>query len=363
MSTLFTPLTVGTQTLPNRVFMAPLTRLRSIEPGDIPTELMGEYYAQRAGAGLIISEATQISFQGKGYAGAPGLHTPAQIAAWKAITARVHAQGGHMAVQLWHVGRISHPELQPGKQLPVAPSALPVNTRTTLRDDAGQPVRVDCPVPRALETHEIPGIVEDFRQAAANAVEAGFDYLELHAAHGYLLHQFISPESNQRTDQYGGSLENRVRLTLEVVDAAVAEAGADRVGIRISPLGTVSGLGNGENEVEDALYLIEQLNQRKLAYLHISEPDWVGGASYTETFRDAVRARYQGVIVGAGGYTQEKAETLIAKGYIDAAAFGRDYIANPDLAERFRQGAPLNEQRTELFYGGGAEGYTDYPTL
>ncbi|HFT5240255.1 TPA: alkene reductase [Yersinia enterocolitica] len=360
---LFSPLKVGALTLPNRVFMAPLTRLRSIEPGDIPTPLMAEYYRQRASAGLIITEATQISFQAKGYAGAPGLHTQEQLNAWKKITQAVHEEGGHIAVQLWHVGRISHSSLQPNQQAPVAPSAIAADTRTTVRDESGAWVRVPCSTPRALETEEIPGIINDFRQATANAREAGFDYIELHAAHGYLLHQFMSPASNQRTDQYGGSIENRTRLTLEVVDATVAEWGSEHIGIRISPLGPFNGLDNGEDQEEAALYLIDELNKRKIAYLHISEPDWAGGKPYSEAFRDAVRARFKGVIVGAGAYTAEKAEHLIEKGFIDAVAFGRSYISNPDLVARLQQHAPLNEPDGETFYGGGAKGYTDYPTL
>ncbi|HDL6968411.1 TPA: alkene reductase [Yersinia enterocolitica] len=360
---LFSPLKVGALTLPNRVFMAPLTRLRSIEPGDIPTPLMAEYYRQRASAGLIITEATQISFQAKGYAGAPGLHTQEQLNAWKKITQAVHDEGGHIAVQLWHVGRISHNSLQPDQQAPVAPSAIAADTRTTVRDETGAWVRVPCSTPRALETEEIPGIINDFRQATANAREAGFDYIELHAAHGYLLHQFMSPASNQRTDQYGGSIENRTRLTLEVVDATAAEWGAERIGIRISPLGPFNGLDNGEDPEEAALYLIEELNKRHIAYLHISEPDWAGGKPYSDAFRDAVRARFKGVIIGAGAYTAEKAENLIEKGFIDAVAFGRSYISNPDLVERLQQDAPLNEPDGETFYGGGAKGYTDYPKL
>ncbi|MGP9263572.1 alkene reductase [Yersinia pestis] len=360
---LFSPLKVGALTLPNRVFMAPLTRLRSIEPGDIPTPLMAEYYRQRASAGLIITEATQISFQAKGYAGAPGLHTQEQLNAWKKVTQGVHNEGGHIAVQLWHVGRISHNSLQPGQQAPVAPSAIAADTRTTVRDETGAWVRVPCSTPRALETEEIPGIINDFRQATANAREAGFDYIELHAAHGYLLHQFMSPASNQRTDQYGGSIENRTRLTLEVVDATAAEWGADRIGIRISPLGPFNGLDNGEDQEEAALYLINEWGKRNIAYLHISEPDWAGGKPYSDTFRAAVRAHFNGVIVGAGAYSAEKAECLIQKGFIDAVAFGRSYISNPDLVTRLQQHAPLNEPDSNTFYGGGAKGYTDYPTL
>ncbi|HCT7208898.1 TPA: N-ethylmaleimide reductase [Escherichia coli] len=358
---LYSPLKVGAITAANRIFMAPLTRLRSIEPGDIPTPLMAEYYRQRASAGLIISEATQISAQAKGYAGAPGIHSPEQIAAWKKITAGVHAENGHMAVQLWHTGRISHASLQPGGQAPVAPSALSAGTRTSLRDENGQAIRVETSMPRALELGEIPGIVNDFRQAIANAREAGFDLVELHSAHGYLLHQFLSPSSNHRTDQYGGSVENRARLVLEVVNAGIEEWGADR--IRISPIGTFQNTDNGPNEEADALYLIEQLGKRGIAYLHMSEPDWAGGEPYTDAFREKVRARFHGPIIGAGAYTVEKAETLIGKGLIDAVAFGRDWIANPDLVARLQRKAELNPQRAESFYGGGAEGYTDYPTL
>lgn len=360
---LFTPLKVGAITAANRVFMAPLTRLRSIEPGDIPTPLMGEYYRQRTSAGLIISEATQISAQAKGYAGAPGLHSPEQIAAWKKITDGVHAEKGQIAVQLWHTGRISHASIQPGGNAPVAPSAINAGTRTSLRDENGHSIRVDTSTPRALDISEIPGIVDDFRQAVANAREAGFDLVELHSAHGYLLHQFLSPSANQRTDEYGGSAENRARLVLEVVDAVSKEWSAERIGIRLSPIGTFQNTDNGENEEADALYLIEELAKRGIAYLHLSEPDWAGGQPYTDEFREKVRARFHGPIVGAGAYTPEKAEDLIAKGLIDAVAFGRDYIANPDLVERLQRKAELNPQRPESFYGGGAEGYTDYPTL
>jgi N-ethylmaleimide reductase len=360
---LFTPLKVGAITTPNRIFMAPLTRLRSIVPGDIPTPLMGEYYRQRASSGLIISEATQISAQAKGYEGAPGLHSDEQIAAWKKITAGVHAADGRIAVQLWHTGRISHTSIQPGQQAPVAPSALSAGTRTSLRDENGHAIRVDTSMPRALELNEIPGIVNDFRQAVGNARDAGFDMVELHSAHGYLLHQFLSPTSNHRTDEYGGSRENRARLVLEVVDAVSKEWSADRIGIRVSPIGSFQNVDNGPDEEADALYLIEELNKRGIAYLHMSEPDWAGGKPYTEAFRQKVRERFSGVIIGAGAYTPEKAEALIEKGLIDAVAFGRDYIANPDLVERLHRKAELNVQRPETFYGGGAEGYTDYPIL
>lgn len=360
---LFTPLKAGAITVPNRIFMAPLTRLRSIEPGDIPTPLMGEYYQQRASAGLIITEATQISAQAKGYAGAPGLHSAAQISAWKEINAGIHQAGGHSAVQLWHTGRISHTSVQPEGKAPVSSSAINAETRTSLRDEQGKAIREATSTPRALEVDEIAAVVNDFRQAVSNAREADFDLVELHSAHGYLIHQFLSPASNQRTDSYGGSVENRTRFALEVVDAAIEAWSADRIGIRISPLGPFNGLDNGEDQEAAALYFLTELAKRNLAYLHISEPDWAGGKPYSEAFRKAIRNVYPGVIVGAGAYTAEKAEELLEKGLIDAAAFGRVYIANPDLVERLRENAPLNTPRPELFYGGGAEGYTDYPSL
>ena len=360
---LFSPLKVGAITVPNRVFMAPLTRLRSIEPGDIPTPLMAEYYQQRASAGLIITEATQISFQAKGYAGAPGLHTQQQIAAWKVINESIHAAKGHSAVQLWHTGRISHDSVQPEGKAPVAPSALAAGTRTSLRAEDGTVYREDTSLPRELSVAEIQQIVKDFGQAAANAREADFDLLELHSAHGYLMHQFLAPGSNQRTDEYGGSIEKRGRFALEVVDAAIANWSADRIGIRISPIGAFQNLENGADEEAAALWYISELGQRGLAYLHLSEPDWAGGQPYSDAFRAKVRALFPGVIIGAGAYSVEKADDLIARGLIDAVAFGRDFIANPDLVERLQQDAPLNPQRPESFYGGGAEGYTDYPSL
>ena len=359
---LFTPLKVGAVTLKNRIVMAPLTRLRNTEPGDVPTALAVEYYTQRASGGLLIAEGTHISPTAKGYAGAPGIYSEEQVQAWKAVNDSVHAAGGLMALQLWHTGRISHRSLQPDGEAPVAPSAIKADSNTNVRQPDGSLARVPCDTPRALESAEIEDLIEDYRRATDNARRAGFDLVEIHAAHGYLLHQFLSPEANHRTDAYGGSIENRARLVLEVVDAIVAEWDADHVGIRISPLGIFNGLSDVGQE-DMAYYLVEQLAQRKLAFLHISEPDWAGGPAFSDEFRAAVRQRYPGVIIGAGGYTAEKAETLIGKGYIDAAAFGRSYIANPDLAERLRRNAPLNEPDFATFYGGDAKGYTDYPTL
>ncbi|WP_018149763.1 N-ethylmaleimide reductase [Leeia oryzae] len=359
---LLTPLKVGAVTLKNRVAMAPLTRLRNREPGDVPTDLAVPYYTQRASAGLIVAEATHISPTAKGYAGAPGIYSEEQVRAWKAVTDSVHAAGGLMSLQLWHTGRISHTSLQPGNEAPVAPSAIAAEANTNIRAEDGSLVRAPTSTPRAMETAEIADLLEDFRKATDNARRAGFDLVEIHAAHGYLLHQFLTPDTNHRTDAYGGSIENRTRLVLEVVDAVVGEWDADHVGIRISPLGVFNGLTDVGND-EAALYLVEELAKRKLAYLHISEPDWAGAPAYTEAFRAEVRKRYPGVIIGAGAYTAEKAEENIRKGYIDAAAFGRPYIANPDLVERFATGAELAAVNFDTVYGGGAEGYSDYPAL
>lgn len=359
---LFQPLKMGTQTLKNRIMMAPLTRLRATEPDDVPTVLAAEYYSQRAGSGLLITEATQVSFGAKGYAGAPGLHTEDQIVAWKVITDAVHAKGGKIVVQLWHTGLVSHKSVQPEGRAPISASDTDVKVRTTLRDSEGNAIRVDVTPARAASVAEIEQVIADFAQATRNAREAGFDGVEIHGAHGYLLHEFWAEYINKRDDNYGGSKENRARFMLAVIDACVAAWDADHIGIRISPWGSFNGVEAGYN-VEDNIWLIEQINQRGLMYLHLSEPDWAGGESYTDEFRQQIRAAFENVIVAAGAYTAEKAVKNIEAGYIDAVAFGRDYIANPDLAERIQQDAPLNEQRPETFYGGGSEGYTDYPFL
>ncbi|EEG09248.1 N-ethylmaleimide reductase [Pseudogulbenkiania ferrooxidans] len=359
---LLTPLRLGAVTLNNRVLMAPLTRLRNTEPDDLPTPLAIEYYRQRAGAGLIINEGTHISPTAKGYAGAPGIYSEQQVRAWQEINDAVHAAGGKIAIQLWHTGRISHTSLQPNGEAPVAPSAIRADSNTNIRDENGQLVRAPTSTPRALETAEIADLLDDYRRATDNARRAGFDLVEIHAAHGYLLDQFLSPAANQRTDQYGGSVENRARLVLEVLDAVIAEWDAAHVGIRLSPLGVFNGLSEIDQQ-EMALYLIGEIAKRHIAYLHLSEPDWAGGPKWPDEFRRAVRAAYPHPIVAAGGYTVDKAEELIGAGLIDAVAFGRPFIANPDLPVRFAQGAELNPPRPESFYGGGAEGYTDYLAL
>lgn len=364
---LFAPLTIGPITLPNRIVMAPLTRLRSIEPGDVPTPLMADYYEQRASAGMIITEATQVSFQAKGYAGAPGIHTAAQIDAWQEINERIHARGGHSVVQLWHTGRYSHVSVQPGNRPPVAPSAIRAEGRTSLRDPEGHPIRVDTSAPRALEVEEIHEIATDFKQAVTNARTAGFDLVELHGAHGYLIHQFLSPDANKRNDSYGGDIENRARFGLEMLDAAVSAWSSQRIGFRIYPLGAYNGVeardGAEDEAEEDALYLIRELARRNLAYLHISEPDWAGGRPFSDSFRQRIREAYPGTIIAAGSYTPAKANDLISRNLIDAAGFGRLYISNPDLVERIRRDGPYNRLRAEKIYGIGPEGYTDYPFL
>jgi N-ethylmaleimide reductase len=359
MPSLFEPLTLGAVRTSNRAFMAPLTRMRASVPGDVPNDLMREYYVQRASAGLLISEGTQISTEGKGYMDTPGIHSDEQVAGWRRVTDAVHEAGGLIAAQLWHVGRVSHESFHDGA-LPVSASAGPYRNRTTVRGEDGRPTRVSCPTPRALDLEEIPRVVEDYRRATVNAREAGFDLVEIHGAHGYLLHQFLAADSNLRTDAYGGPLEARARLVLEVTDAVVGAWSADRVAVRISPIGSFNGTEDPEG-AEAGLYVARELGQRGLAFLHLSEPDWAGGPELDDDYRRALREAHPGPIVGAGNYDLAKAERLLDAGWIDAAAFGRTFIANPDLPRRLAEGLPLNPPRPESFYGGDAEGYTDYP--
>lgn len=360
---LLTPVRIGNTELANRVFMAPLTRSRAGQPGDLPTGLNATHYAQRASAGLIVTEATQISRQGQGYAWTPGIYTDAQQAGWQQVVDQVHAAGGHISLQLWHVGRISHSLLQEGGQPPVAPSAIRADgAKCFVVQPDGTPANVPTDTPRALETAELPGIVADYVAAARRAVQAGFDFVEVHAANGYLLHQFLATGSNQRSDAYGGSLENRARLLLEVIDAVVAEIGAAKVGVRLSPNFVAHAITDSESETM-ALYLARAFSARQLAYLHIAEPDWAGGAPLSAEFRQALRRDFTGALIFCGNYTAARAEALIAAGTADAIAFGRPFIANPDLVARFAQGAELNTPDQSTFYGGAEKGYTDYPTL
>ncbi len=354
---LFSPVQMGPYTLPNRIVMAPLTRNRA-GAGNVPRELNIEYYRQRASAGLIITEGSQISPQGVGYPATPGIHTAEQIAGWKHITEAVHAQGGHIFLQLWHVGRISHPSLQPGGALPVAPSAI---------KPAGEAMTYDGPQafvqPRALELDEIPHLITDYLVAAENALDAGFDGVEIHSANGYLLDQFLRDGTNQRTDQYGGSIKNRVRLLLEVTEAVTSVWGGGRVGIRIAPLSPFNDMHDSNPE---ALFghLVQQLNNFDLAYLHVTEigkesPGIAGPAFDLLKLRDI----YRGLYMTNGGYDRERANAALAAGAADLIAFGVLYIANPDLPERFAQNAPLNTPDPATFYGGDAAGYTDYPAM
>jgi N-ethylmaleimide reductase len=357
---LFDDLTVGALRVPNRVFMAPLTRMRATQPGALPNDLMRDYYAQRASAGLVVSEGTQISAEGQGYADTPGIHSAQQVAGWREVTDAVHAAGGRIAAQLWHTGRVNHPSLHDGEPS-VSASAIASGGRTSVIGPDGRVTRAESPAPRALLTEELPRLVDDYRRAAANARAAGFDLVELHAAHGYLLHQFLSPDSNQRTDAYGGSVPARARLLDEVVEAVADEVGADRLGVRISPLGSFNGVADPDGETT-GLHVAGLLAAHEVAFLHLSEPDWVGGDALTDDFRDRLRATYGGVIVGAGNYDQTKAERLLKAGHIDAAAFGRAFIANPDLPHRLQHGLPLNDPDKTTFYGGSQAGYTDYPS-
>lgn len=357
MSHLLSPLDIGSLHLPNRVVMAPLTRNRAGE-GNVPTELNVTYYAQRASAGLIITEATQISPQGVGYPNTPGIHSPQQVAGWRKVTAAVHERGGRIALQLWHVGRISHPSLQPDGALPVAPSAIrPAGNAFT--HQGLQPFET----PRALELAEIGSIVAQYGAAARNAKEAEFDAVEIHGANGYLIDQFLQDGTNTRSDRYGGSIENRCRFALEVVEAVVAEWGPKRVGIRLSPNGTFNDMHDRDPKALFG-YLLRRLNEYPLAYVHVVEAFGVPSDEKREILPlEFLRECYRGVLMTNGGYTQSRAEQRIAAGLADLVSFGELFIANPDLVERFAANAPLNEPDRSTYYGGGQKGYTDYPTM
>ena len=366
MPTLFDPVTAGDLQLPNRIVMAPLTRNRA--PDALPTPLMAEYYTQRASAGLLITEATAISHQAQGYSDVPGLYGSEQLDGWKRITQSVHEAGGRIVVQLWHVGRISHTDLQPEGGKPVAPSAITAKTKTVLIKD-GVPAFVDTSEPRALDAGELPGIVHTFQAAARNAVEtAGFDGVEIHAANGYLLDQFLKDGSNKRTDDYGGSIENRARLTLEITRSIADAIGGGKVGIRLAP---VTPANDAHDSDPQSLfdYLVRELATLNLAYLHIIEGATGGPRSIDDrpfdyaALKNAYRqAGGKGAWMVNNGYEQALAEKAVADG-ADLVAFGRPYIGNPDLVERLHQSAPLTKSDKATWYGGGAKGYTDYPTL
>ncbi len=347
--------------------MAPLTRLRSSQPGDVPNALNAEYYAQRATpGGLLISEATQISRQGKGYPAAPGIHSAEQVEGWRLVTQAVHAKGGLIFLQLWHVGRSSHTSLHPETGLPVSASAIAIaDGAKAFTADFQQ---AEFETPRALETGELPGIVEDYRRGAVNALAAGFDGVEIHSANGYLLDQFLEDKTNHRTDEYGGSIENRARLLLEVTDAVVDVWGKGRVGVRLSPFGTFNDMGDSSPETLFS-YVLEQLSARGIAYAHLVEPRTSGSGGGAPSDDAApltshiFRKAFAGVLISAGGYTAATGNQTIAEGFADAIAYGRLFIANPDLVERFRENAQLNVPDRSTFYGGAEHGYTDYPAL
>jgi len=349
MPTLLSPLKLGDLDLPNRVFMAPLTRARS-GPTRIPNDLMVEYYRQRASAGLILTEATVVSAQGIGYADTPGVWSQEQVVGWKQITKAVHDAGGHIFLQLWHVGRVSHPSFLNG-ELPVAPSAIAPKGHVSL-------IRPETPyvAPRALRHDELPGIVEDFRKGAQNAQAAGFDGVEIHGANGYLLDQFLQDKSNQRTDDYGGSIENRARLMLEVTDAVTGVWGANRVGMHLAPRGDAQDMGDA-NPAATFGYVARELGKRKLAFICARERQG------SDSLGPQLKQQFGGVYVANEGFDYQSGNALLAAGNADAVAFGKLFIANPDLPRRFREGARLNEWNGATFYVPGATGYTDYPAL
>lgn len=359
---LLEPDTFGDIALKNRMVMAPLTRMRA-KAGDVPGDLAAEYYSQRASAGLIITEAVQISPLGKGYPGTPGIYSDEQVAGWRKITEAVHARGGVIVPQLWHVGRISHSSHHPTEGLPIAPSAIAPSGKVFTATWK----QANYETPRAIEQEEIPALIESYRHAGIKAKEAGFDGVEVHAANGYLLDQFLQDGTNQRTDRYGGSFENRARLMFEVLDAVISVWGSSRVGIRLSPYGSFNDMSDKDPKGLFS-YVVEKLNPLKLAYLHLIEPRATMAGGSESLVADAPNAAklfgslFTGKVLSAGGYNRELAEAAIQAEETDAVAFGRLFISNPDLPHRFEIDAPLNAYNRPTFYGGDAKGYTDYPT-
>ncbi|MAQ85599.1 MAG: alkene reductase [Maritimibacter sp.] len=355
---LFEPFDAGDLHLKNRVVMAPLTRNRADNDTGEVNDLHVEYYRQRAGAGLIITEATQISPEGKGYISTPGIHTEAQAKAWKKVTDAVHAEGGKIVVQLWHVGRISHTSLQPNGQKPVAPSAIAADVKTFTANGFE-----DTSEPRALALEELPRVIDDFRHAAHMAMQAGFDGVEIHGANGYLLDQFLKTGANTRDDAFGGSAENRARLLLDVVEAVTHAIGGGKTGLRLSPFSPANGIDDAD-PMETFEYLIPKLNPFGLAYLHMVEGATGGSRELDEGQSIAkLRQLFDGAYMGNNGYDRDLAKQAVDSGAADLVAFGRPFISNPDLVKRLETGAPLNDGDRDTYYGGGAKGFTDYPTL
>jgi N-ethylmaleimide reductase len=362
MSNLFEPIRVGAIEMSNRIAMAPLTRNRAAA-GRVPSELAITYYAQRASAGLVITEASQISPQGQGYLDTPGIYSPEQVAAWKKVTDAVHAEGGKIIIQLWHVGRISHVSLLPDGSAPVSSTNKPANGKTFIQGGFAQ-----VSEPRALRTDELPGLVDDYRRAARNAINAGFDGVEVHSANGYLLDQFLRDSINDRTDAYGGSIENRARLLLEVMEAVVGEIGADRTGVRLSPVTPSNDAAQDSNPKALFDHVVDRLAALKIAFIHVVEGQTGGQRDFAPFDFEHMRQRFkaghaQGAWMVNNGYNRQMALEVVAGGKADVVAFGRPFIANPDLVRRLKEDAPLNALQPATLYGGGAEGYTDYPAL
>lgn len=358
---LFQPITLGALTLKNRIVMPPMTRSRASQLGDVANHMMATYYAQRASAGLIVSEGTQISPTAKGYAWTPGIYTPEQIAGWRIVTEAVHAKNGVIFAQLWHVGRVTHPDNIGGQQ-PISSSALKAeNVKVFVDNGTDEPGFVDVVAPRVMTKADIAQVIADYRQAALNAMAAGFDGIELHAANGYLINQFIDSEANNRSDEYGGSLENRLRFLDEVVAALVDAIGAERVGVRLAPLTTLNGTVDADPIVTYTA-AAALLNKHRIVYLHIAEVDWDDAPDTPRSFKQALREAYQGVLIYAGRYNAHTAEQAINDGLADMIGFGRPFIANPDLPKRLKHGYPLAEHDPTTLFGGGEKGLTDYPT-
>src|SRR3982075_2711589 len=354
---LFEPFKLGALTLPNRLVMAPLTRNRAVPPGMVPSPLAVDYYGQRASAGLLVTEASQVSQQGQGYQDTPGIYSKEQVAGWRKVTDRVHERGGRIFIQIWHVGRISPPSLQPNDGAPVAPSAIRAKGKTFVGGTF-----TEISEPRALALEEIPAIIESFKRGAANALAAGFDGVEIHGANGYLLGPFAKDGTNKRTDAYGGSIEKRAKLMLEVAKVVAAEAGAERTGIRISPVAPAHDVSDSHPQpLFD--YIVDHLNALKLVYIHVIEGATGGPRDIAPFDYGSLRKRFKGAYVANNGYDFELANQVLAANAADLIAFGKPFIANPDLVERLKRGAPLNAPDKATFYGGGAKGYTDYPAL
>lgn len=354
---LFSPIELGDLTLPNRVVMAPLTRNRARAEGDVPQDLNAKYYAQRATAGLIISEGTQVSPEGKGYIQTPGIHSAEQVAGWKRVTSAVHEAHGRIFAQLWHVGRISHVSLQPGAQAPVAPSPIKANSQTFTASGFA-----DVSAPRALETGEIARVVEDYRKAAQNAKDAGFDGIEIHAANGYLIDQFLRDGTNTRDDIYGGTAENRTRFLAEILEAVTKVFPSKRVGVRFSPFSSFNDISDSD-PLKTFSAAMARAEETGLGYVHLVEGETGGARAFPPDAIATLRANFSGVYMANNAYDREMAIRAVQSGDADLVAFGSLFIANPDLVARFEEDAVLNNPDPETFYGGDARGYTDYPTL